>query len=40
MVQCILDNAEAGCSAEQIAHQIYDLDLEAVRRILAFAGFA
>jgi uncharacterized protein (DUF433 family) len=37
MVQGIIDNAGAGCSAEQIAHEIYDLDLEAVQRILDFA---
>ena len=37
MVQCIIDNAEAGCSAEEIAREIYDLDVEAVRRIFDFA---
>jgi uncharacterized protein (DUF433 family) len=32
---------DAGCSAEEIAGpDIYDLDLELVRRILAFAGRA
>jgi uncharacterized protein (DUF433 family) len=36
--QDIIDNAEAGCSAEEIAHEIYDLDLEVVRRILDFAA--
>jgi uncharacterized protein (DUF433 family) len=37
MVQAIIDNAEAGCSAEQIAREIYDLDLNVVRRVLRFA---
>jgi uncharacterized protein (DUF433 family) len=37
MVECILDNAE-DCTPEQIAREIYDLDLDAVRRILAFAA--
>ena len=36
MVECILDNAE-DCTPEEIAHDLYDLDLDAVRRILAFA---
>jgi uncharacterized protein (DUF433 family) len=40
MVQRILDNAEAGCSAEEIAREIYDLDLEVVRRVLRFARLA
>jgi uncharacterized protein (DUF433 family) len=35
-VQGILDNAE-DFTAEQIASEIYDLDVETVRRILAFA---
>jgi uncharacterized protein (DUF433 family) len=35
-VQAILDNAE-DFTAEEIAHSIYDLDLETVRRILRFA---
>jgi hypothetical protein len=39
MVECILDNAE-DCSPEQIAQDLYDLDLDAVRRILAFAATA
>jgi hypothetical protein len=34
---CILDNAE-DCTPEQIAHELYDLDLDAVCRILAFAS--
>ena len=36
-VQDILDNAEAEASSEEIATEIYDLDLELVRRILRFA---
>ena len=36
MVECILDNFP-DCSPEQIAHELYDLDLDAVRRILVFA---
>ena len=41
MVQCILDNAEAGCTAEEIAGpDIYDLDVDVVRRILNFAAQA
>jgi len=35
--QDIIDNAEAGCTPEEIAREIYDLDVEAVRRILRFA---
>jgi uncharacterized protein (DUF433 family) len=39
MVQGILDNAADGCSAEEIATEIYylPLDVDVVRRILAFA---
>jgi uncharacterized protein (DUF433 family) len=37
MVQCLLDNAE-DCTPEQIAHEIYDLPLDVVRRILAHAA--
>ena len=38
LVQGIIDNAE-DCSAEEIAGpDIYDLPLDVVRRILAFAG--
>ena len=36
MVACILDNAE-DFTAAQIATEIYDLDVDVVRRILAFA---
>jgi hypothetical protein len=36
-VQDILDNAEAERSAEQIATEIYDLPLDAGRRVLCFA---
>ena len=32
----ILANAAAGCSAEQIATEIFDLPVDVVRRILAF----
>ena len=39
MVQGIVDNAEAGCSAEEIAREIFpSVTVEQVRRILAFAG--
>jgi uncharacterized protein (DUF433 family) len=34
----ITSQFEAGCSAEQIAREIYDLPLDMVRRILAFAN--
>jgi uncharacterized protein (DUF433 family) len=37
LVQGIIDNAEDGCSAEEIATEIYDLPVDVVRRILAFA---
>ena len=37
-VQGVLDNAADGYTPEQIASQIYDLDVETVRRILAFAA--
>jgi uncharacterized protein (DUF433 family) len=36
-VQGIIDNAEDGCSAEEIATEIFDLDVETVRRILRYA---
>jgi uncharacterized protein (DUF433 family) len=36
MVECILDNSPE-CTPEEIAHELYDLDLDAVRRILAYA---
>lgn len=38
-VRCedITGQFEAGCSAEEIAHEIYDLDVDVVRRILAYA---
>jgi len=39
MVQGIVDNAEARCSAEEIAREIFpSVTVEQVRRILAFAG--
>jgi uncharacterized protein (DUF433 family) len=37
MVQGIIDNAE-DFTAEQIARDIYDLDVDVVRRILTFAA--
>jgi uncharacterized protein (DUF433 family) len=37
LVQGILDNAADGCTAEEIATEIYDLPLDVVRRILRFA---
>jgi uncharacterized protein (DUF433 family) len=33
----IVDNARAGCSAEEIAHEIFELPLERVRGVLRFA---
>jgi uncharacterized protein (DUF433 family) len=36
MVECIIDNSPE-CTPEEIAHELYDLDLDAVRRILAYA---
>jgi uncharacterized protein (DUF433 family) len=36
MVECITDNFPE-CTPEEIAHELYDLDLDAVRRILAYA---
>ena len=35
--QAVLDNARAGCSAEEIATEIFELPLERVRRVLKFA---
>ena len=35
--QDIIDNAEAGCSAEEIATEIFELPLERVRGVLRFA---
>jgi hypothetical protein len=35
--ECILDNF-SDCTPEQIAHELFDLDLDAVRRILALAA--
>jgi uncharacterized protein (DUF433 family) len=38
-VDAILNNAEDGCSAEEIATEIFpSVTIEQVRRILAFAG--
>jgi uncharacterized protein (DUF433 family) len=38
MVEGILDNADAGYSAEEIATEIFELPVDQVRRILAFAN--
>jgi uncharacterized protein (DUF433 family) len=38
MVQCLLDNAD-DFTAEEIATEIYDLPVDVVRRILAYAGY-
>jgi uncharacterized protein (DUF433 family) len=35
--QAILDNARAGCSAEEIATEIFELPLDRVRGVLRFA---
>jgi len=35
--QAIVDNAKAGCSAEEIATEIYELPLERVKALLRFA---
>jgi uncharacterized protein (DUF433 family) len=35
--QAIVDNARAGCSAEEIATEIFELPLERVKRVLRFA---
>jgi uncharacterized protein (DUF433 family) len=37
MVQGILDAAADGCTAEEIAHAIFDLPVDVVRRILRAA---
>jgi uncharacterized protein (DUF433 family) len=33
----VVDNANAGCSAEEIANEIFELPLERVRGVLRFA---
>ena len=33
----IVDNASAGCTPEEIAHEIFELPLERVRGVLRFA---
>ncbi len=38
--QAVLDNARAGCSAEEIATEIFELPLERVRGVLRFAKIA
>ena len=38
--QAVLDNARAGCSAEEIATEIFELSLERVQRVLSFAKIA
>ena len=35
--QAVVDNAKAGCSAEEIATEIFELPLERVRGVLRFA---
>jgi uncharacterized protein (DUF433 family) len=35
--QAVVDNARAGCSAEEIATEIFELPLERVRGVLRFA---
>jgi uncharacterized protein (DUF433 family) len=35
--QAIVDNARAGCSAEEIATEIFELPLERVKAVLRFA---
>ena len=35
--QAIVDNARAGCSAEKIATEIFELPLERVKAVLRFA---
>jgi uncharacterized protein (DUF433 family) len=35
--QAVVDNAKAGCSAEEIATEIFELPLERVRGVLHFA---
>jgi uncharacterized protein (DUF433 family) len=38
--QVVLDNARAGCSAEEIATEIFELPIERVRGVLRFAKIA
>jgi len=35
--QAVVDNARAGCSAEEIATEIFELPLERVKAVLRFA---
>lgn len=35
--QAVVDNARAGCTAEEISTEIFDLPLERVRGVLRFA---
>ena len=35
--QAVVDNARAGCSAEEIATEIFELPLDRVRGVLRFA---
>jgi uncharacterized protein (DUF433 family) len=35
--QAVVDNARAGCTAEEIATEIFELPLERVRGVLRFA---
>jgi uncharacterized protein (DUF433 family) len=36
-VQAVVDNARAGCSAEEIATEVFELPVERVRAVLRFA---
>jgi uncharacterized protein (DUF433 family) len=38
--QAVVDNARAGCTAEEIATEIFELSLERVRAVLRFARIA
>ena len=38
--QAVVDNARAGCSAEEIATEIFELPLERVKAVLRFAKIA
>jgi uncharacterized protein (DUF433 family) len=35
--QAVVDNARAGCSAEEIATEVFELPVERVRAVLRFA---
>jgi len=38
--QAVVDNAKAGCTAEEIATEIFELPLERVRSVLRYAKIA